>query len=98
MPIHAEAQPTEVDILIAVQALPDACPVWQPYACVTLDSRYSGPMRLDFALKATQLHGRLRWFWRLVKVIKLGSKRESRAASKSRAARAPVVHFRQEQL
>lgn len=87
--IRAEAQPTEVDILTAVQALPDACPVWRPYVCVTLYSRYSGEVRLDFSLKATQLHGRLRWFWRLVKVTKLGPRNAA-----ARSAHAPIVHFR----
>ncbi|RYF47872.1 MAG: hypothetical protein EOO27_36610 [Comamonadaceae bacterium] len=75
-------------MLNAIHALPDARPVWRAYACVTLVSSFSGTLRLDFVLRTRDFQGRTRWFWALIKVVKIG------ARSTKDAGLVPVLHFR----
>ncbi|RYF61692.1 MAG: hypothetical protein EOO27_01035 [Comamonadaceae bacterium] len=88
MPASFDVQPREVDLLNALHALPDAWPVWRPYACVTLTSAYSGTIRMDFVLRTREFQGRTRWFWGLVKVAKLGAGRAKKVGAP------PIVKFR----
>lgn len=84
-----EIQTRDIDVLNALHALPDACPVWKPYVCMTLKASYAGWLRLDFSLRALPFHGRTRRYWTLVKTVRL-----ERRAVASDEPTLPTVKFR----